>query len=253
MVRLFGILAFGLLLSVAGCGPSQAPSDDKALPSFSMTAFIPQVDVATLPPQARNLVERTQQTVDAMPVVEDSAPGDFSSEIQRRVQRDQTVRRALDAVIELPEAQRGQASFAIRNIMIRIDTENTAWLKTRLPEDGWFLISRDGPRAASVAFLLVQHSDDLVLMQDVLARMKPLVGTSELRGQEYALLFDRVALMSGQPQRYGSQIGCDDGRIGFQNLEEPDDVEARRRGLGFTETLDIYAARFPDFGAPCGS
>lgn len=251
-MREVSLIAIVCCVALACCRPAEsAGSDEKTLPAFSMTADAPQIDEASLPTEARALVERTRMTIDAIRVTQHSLPSDFSDEIRNRVDRDQTVRRALGSVENLPEDQQSRAEGALLALMTRIDAENTAWLKSRLPAEGWFLISRDGPTVTGGALLLVQHSGDQALMQDVLARMTPLVGTPELRGQEYALLFDRVALMTGRLQRYGSQIGCEAGLVGFQNLDRSGDVEARRRAMGFTETLGAYADRFPNFGDPC--
>ncbi len=251
-MRGISLFAAACCVVLAGCGPGEsAGADEKTLPAFTVTAAAPQIDEASMPAEARALVERTRRTIDAIPVTPDSLSSAFADEMLNRVERDQIARRALGSVDDLPEDQRRRAEEVLGAMMMRIDAENTAWLKSRLPENGWFLISRDGPTVANGAFLLVQHSGDQALMQETLTRMTPLFGTPELRGQDYALLFDRVALVTGRPQRYGSQIGCEAGRIGFQNLDRSGDVEARRREVGFTETLEAYAKNFPNFGEPC--
>jgi hypothetical protein len=88
-------------------------------------------------------------------------------------------------------------------------------------------------------------------MRQVLARMEPLAKAGEVRGSDYALLYDRTALADGRPQRYGSQLGCDGGKLGFLRMEDPAGVDARRKAVGLTETLAEYAKRFPTFGQPC--
>jgi hypothetical protein len=59
-------------------------------------------------------------------------------------------------------------------------------------------------------------------MQKVLRSMEGLVPQGEVEGKDYALLYDRVAMMTGRPQRYGSQGKCTPGlgsRLEIPNLK----------------------------------
>lgn len=88
-------------------------------------------------------------------------------------------------------------------------------------------------------------------MKQVLARMQPLAKAGEIRGGHYALLYERTALFEGRPQRYCSQLGCENGKLGFQRMEDPAGVDARREAIGLDETRAEYSRRFPTFGQPC--
>jgi hypothetical protein len=117
-------------------------------------------------------------------------------------------------------------------------------LVNMLPAKGWFRISVYGTPAAKAAFLIVQHSTDQAFQESVLERMKPLIGTADLDGQAYGLLWDRIALKNNRPQRYGSQVDCVGGGWQPTNLEDPAHVDERRKQLGFKETEEKYLARF---------
>lgn len=56
---------------------------------------------------------------------------------------------------------------------------------------------------------------------------------------------DRVHLMLGERQRYGSQIGSDteSGRLFVLPVEDPDDVDERRREVGLPPLAE-YTAPF---------
>lgn len=80
--------------------------------------------------------------------------------------------------------------------------------------------------------------------------LEPLVATGEIDGQSYAMMYDRLALSEGRPQRYGTQMTCVDSRWTVNTLEDPDTVEERRRAMGFPGTLEDYKAHFATF-PPC--
>lgn len=114
------------------------------------------------------------------------------------------------------------------------DARNTRRLRELLQGRGWFKISEVGVRAASDAFHIVQHSDDLALQKEVLEKMTPLLGTDDLEGQSYALLYDRIAVQDGRPQRYGTQgTECRDGHYAIPSkIEDVATLDERRKTMG---------------------
>jgi hypothetical protein len=64
------------------------------------------------------------------------------------------------------------------------------------------------------------------------------------RLQEYALLYDRLQIRRGLPQRYGTQIGwTEDDSKGLLPIETLEEIDATRAAVGL-EPLDDYLARF---------
>ena len=51
--------------------------------------------------------------------------------------------------------------------------------------------------------------------------LEPLVVTGEVDGQSFGLMYDRLAVNEGRPQRYGSQMKCEAGRYVPEPLEDP--------------------------------
>jgi len=133
-----------------------------------------------------------------------------------------------------------------------IDVSNTARLKQLLAGRDWFKLSEVGARAAGSAFSIVQHSDDLAFQREVLKKMEPLVGTDELTGESYALLYDRVAVQDGRPQRFGSQgADCKQGKyMTPSNVEDPTNLDRRRAALGM-EPEAAYLAELDDMYGRC--
>lgn len=118
------------------------------------------------------------------------------------------------------------------------DADNTAFLKSIMPTDGWFTISQYGEPFIRGAWLIVQHSPDLAFQRRVLQLMEPLVVRKEAYGDDYALLYDRVAVDEGRAQTYGSQAYCSKGKWVLRPIADEAHVDARRREVGLGPLVD---------------
>lgn len=168
-------------------------------------------------------------------------------ELALRVARDQAMRRGLqDEALSGPltPSARTLANGPLINRLCRIDADNVAWIKTEVRRRGWFPISRYGREAEKDAWLLVQHADnDIAFQTQILALLHQLRGKGETDPKSYAYLYDRVAIHTGRPQRYGTQGGCRDGQRFTSPLEDPVKVDQLRAEVGMT-SLAEYNARF---------
>lgn len=161
--------------------------------------------------------------------------------------RDQAGRKALKAIdfsaMSADQAV-GARKVAWQEIGAR-DLENQYELKRLLPKTGWFDRTEMGDKAMYGAFLVIQHAtNDPTLMHDGLARMAPLVGTGQIDDANYALLFDRLQIQDGRPQRYGTQMKCEAGKWVLDRLEAPEKVAEYREKVGLTPSLESYVASF---------
>lgn len=119
------------------------------------------------------------------------------------------------------------------------DGSNTAWLKGISEKQGWPKISEVGERAASQAWLLVQHADaDPVFQLQALRLMEPLLAKGEVSKQDYAYLYDRTMLKIAGKQRYATQVMCSGGRRMSQPLEDPVAIERLRAEAGLKPLQD---------------
>lgn len=113
-----------------------------------------------------------------------------------------------------------------------IDAANLAALREIVREHGWPRRSAVGNRAATAAFLVVQHAD-LATQEEFLPQLRDAATAGEAGPDDLALLEDRINVTRGLPQRYGTQV-VDDGRGGqrLAPIADPAHVDARRRAVG---------------------
>lgn len=117
--------------------------------------------------------------------------------------------------------------------MERIDWGNTAYMKALIGRIGWPRASFVGKKAAHDAWLLVQHADlDPKFQERCLKLIEPLMETGEVRKQDYAYLFDRVARAMHRKQRYGTQFLNERGKWMMAPTEDPTRLDARRKKMG---------------------
>ncbi|MGI4816903.1 MAG: DUF6624 domain-containing protein [Janthinobacterium lividum] len=144
---------------------------------------------------------------------------------------------------DMPPDQKAQAMAEARAFMAEQDPRNLKIVLDHLPPEGWYIRSQYGVEVATTAFLVVQHSN-LETWQRFVPVLEPLVAQGEVDGPSYALMFDRLALAEQRPQRYGSQVTCQDGRWVAMDLEAPESVDERRRAMGFSQSYADYLSGF---------
>ena len=142
---------------------------------------------------------------------------EIRDELAKRIVEDQAVR---------TKAER-------RGEMAAVDADNTKYLRALVMDLGWIDAKRFGKQTATNAFLIVQHSGDLRLMQAALPEIEKDMKAGIGDPQDYALLYDRLKLKLGERQRYGSQIGQDNnGDPIVLPLEDKSKVEEFRKAIG---------------------
>jgi hypothetical protein len=131
---------------------------------------------------------------------------------------------------------------AKRKDMAKVDADNTAYLVKLVKDLGWIDAGRFGADVSNAAFLIVQHSGDLPLMSAALSPIEKDVKAKKLGdGQPYALLYDRLQLMLGKKQKYGTQIGQNaKGELFVLPLVDRAKVEEYRKEIGVNITLANY-------------
>jgi hypothetical protein len=224
---------------------------------FDYVAYLGIPTTASEPALAKAFA-LTAPVRDAFATVEDEQnklppAKDDRERLERMLDLDQDGRNALSGLnfATLPQEQQMAAQDLVRNEINTRDLSDQKALKAMMPAKGWFDKSRYGSKAATAAFLIVQHAvNDPDLMRTALKRMEPLVKTGEVDGEDYGLLYDRVSLeFDHRPQRYGSQVECKDGKWQPRSLEDPARVDLRRKAAGFHMTEEEYIQHFA--GRPC--
>lgn len=149
---------------------------------------------------------------------------------------DQAARGALVALMTKDES--GADFWASRLVSAhtkRGDDRSVAYLRSLLPEYGWIDIDRFGEDVSSYAWLIAQHADHYPdIQKGILTRMEPYLETGGVSRENYAFLWDRVAVNTGGLQRYGTQPDwtCVDGGMKLRAMEEPSRVNERRAAMG---------------------
>lgn len=136
----------------------------------------------------------------------------------------------------------------------RIDETSKRYIEKTIKSYDWIDRKRFGKTVSNHAWLLVQHADDDPIFQTkVLKRMEPYLKTRGVDRANYAYLWDRVAVNTGQKQRYGTQPdwNCINGEMQLQPLEDPQNVSHRRKemNLGHVEA-DLQKMNFQTCGVP---
>ena len=133
--------------------------------------------------------------------------------------------------------------------VLAADSANRVALEALVAVRGWPRVSDVGWRAASAAYLVVQHAD-----LDTQLRYRPMltaaVDVDEADPAWLAELDDRIAVRQDRPQPYGSQIQTDaDGARRFHPIADEATVDVRRAAVGL-EPLADYARRMDVVYAP---
>lgn len=123
--------------------------------------------------------------------------------------------------------------------MAALHTRNLTRLVERVSVHGWPGRSLVGPEAANAAWRILQHG----ISQPVLVRkLAPLVADAAARGEVEprlaAMLEDRIRVLEGRLQRYGTQYDYDQtltAMVPQHGVEEPETLNERRAALGLPE------------------
>jgi len=124
------------------------------------------------------------------------------------------------------------------------DSLNLIQVKSILNSYGWLGTDVVGERGNSTLFLVIQHAD-LKTQEKYLPMMQKAVKMGNARASDLALLEDRVALLNGKKQIYGSQVIQDSitGKNKFAPIEDPINVNKRRLSVGL-EPIEVYGKFF---------
>lgn len=140
-------------------------------------------------------------------------------------QRDQEVRSETSEDLLGREAADKDAFDAIKRIVAR----------SGFPKESE--VGRDGVNAA---WLLVQHASmDPGWQFEVLQQLESSAASGEISGEQFALLYDRVAVLyHHKMQKYGTQLQPGAETAQPLPIEEADSVDARRAELGMMPLRD---------------
>jgi hypothetical protein len=117
--------------------------------------------------------------------------------------------------------------------MAEVHHRNAARLSAIMDRVGWPGRQVVGVDAADAAWLVLQHSiGDPAVMRRGLSLLRA-ASRDEVAPAQLAMLEDRVRILSGLPQRYGTQFDWDaEGAMSPHPIEDPEKVDELRREAG---------------------
>jgi hypothetical protein len=123
------------------------------------------------------------------------------------------------------------------------DTARTERLKEIIEEYGWPTIDLVGKDGADAAWTIAQHSDlDPAFQETALELLRAAAEDGQASWGNVAYLEDRVAVAKGEPQTYGTQMGCGpNGPKPATPLKDPERVDELRAEAGLDPLADYIA------------
>ncbi len=149
---------------------------------------------------------------------------------------DQTLRQSLLAMLERDTRTRrelaadGSLFHGYNDRMREVHNSNARALAEIVDQHGWPDIAKVGEDGAAAAFLIAQHAIGLPrFMRACLHLITDAAEAGRIPRWQMALITDRVAMLEGKPQLYGTQFDWDpSGELNPLPIQDPINVDARR-------------------------
>ncbi|MEQ1603353.1 MAG: DUF6624 domain-containing protein [Pyrinomonadaceae bacterium] len=160
-----------------------------------------------------------------------STPGQVKNERLRlelldMVKRDQAAR---------DECAKGNADEQIKCIVRtaqEIDAPNTKRIEEILNTTGFPTSKAVGIDGVKAYFLILQHSDSIVLRLRCRKGIGQAWREKVLSPSEYTGFIDRLLVKQGKPQIYGSNFESKDGKLIMSKTKDPKNLDKRRKHAG---------------------
>ena len=200
---------------------------------FTTVATSPRFIAALKKADARLSLERKSQN------------GALADELVKMVELDQEARNTAIEKRAVPPSKEWDTIHAL-------DQQHTTRLKEIVARHGWPGRQLVGKRAAKGAWLLVQHAThDQPFMEQSLALMK--AAGNDVSRIDVAYLEDRVRLMKGQKQLYGTQFEGMGVTLKAKPIEDAEHVDDRRRAIGLGSLDDALKDVLRAYAPPAPS
>ena len=155
---------------------------------------------------------------------------DTKIELEAMFDTDQSQRKEMEAIRRKYGSHSPEMATLWKN-QEAIDKKNIARLVKIVERNGWPGLRSVGDRAATSAFLVLQHAD-YTLQKKYLPAFRAAVAAGEARPWNLALLEDRVLIREGKKQIYGSQWKENSkGIMELYPIEDESNVDKRRQAL----------------------
>lgn len=114
----------------------------------------------------------------------------------------------------------------------KVDADNQVYIKKILKAIGWLDSKRFGSATTEAAFYIIQHSGNISLMKTAVSELKKEIDINKRFKGVYAFAYDRLQILLGKKQKYGTQYGYLNGKKVLFPLEDEKKVEEFRKEMG---------------------
>lgn len=144
-----------------------------------------------------------------------------------------------DVIVTIRKYGMGSAQMDSLNRLIqRHDSESLTKVIEIIEQYGWLGISEIGEVPNQAIFLVIQHAQD----KSILSKYFPLLAKSAEIGESHlsstATMHDRILCDNGEKQLYGTQSRMVNGKLELFPIEDPKNVNKRRRKVGLKK-IDV--------------
>ena len=138
--------------------------------------------------------------------------------------------------------------FSVKHYFDEASEVSTAGLKTIVADTGWEGLHAMGPFVMGQVFEILIHSDDFAFAEGAIPSLEPLARDNFINPYQFALFYDQVKTELGKPQRYATVYECVNGEWEAGALEDPDNVDALREGVGMETVADFLGGEINLYG-----
>ena len=134
----------------------------------------------------------------------------------------------------------GQLFEGYNEEMESLHNKNAEALNEIIEQIGYPTISKIGAEANEAAWLVIQHSiGKPEFMKKCAALLEKAVTDEQADAKHLAYLTDRIAVLEGKPQLYGTQFDWDaNGKLSASPLDDFEKVNQRRKTLGLNSLAE---------------
>ena len=125
--------------------------------------------------------------------------------------------------------------------LFRFDSLTFEALSNYLSHHSYPKISQVGRRQAKAASYIIAHHLDSTVLHKYLPVVEEYCLQGEAEWEHYAIIFDKLQVLKGQPQQYGTQYTAKDNRItGLYKVDDIEKVNIRRRRIGLSPVVQHF-------------
>ena len=116
--------------------------------------------------------------------------------------------------------------------IVEFDSIALEYVRGIVDNYGWLGKSEIGDLANQTLFLVIQHSQNAKVRKDYFPLLEKSVKMNDSDASYMATMKDRMLVEEGQNQLYGTQSRLVNGNLELHPIEDPENVNKRRKAVG---------------------